>query len=110
MCNHHDIDDFPSDLKVDIASKAYQSHILKLIPTEGTLKDDFSSVLTKFSENYHLSEEEHQQSVSNAVEALAQKGQITFSKEDDVYKISITEEGEAKRKSFVSKVLSVFSN
>jgi len=110
MCNHHDTDDFPSDLKVDIASKAYQSHILKLIPAEGTLEDDFSSVFTKFSNKYHLNEKEHQQSVSNAVEALAQKGQITLSKDDNVYKISITDVGEAKRNSFVSKILSVFSN
>lgn len=110
MCSHHDTDDFPSDLKVDIASKAYQSHILKLIPTEGTLEDDFSSVFTKFSDDYHLNEDEHKQSVGSAVEALAKKGQINFSKEDNIYKISITDVGEVKRKSFVSKVLSVFSN
>ena len=110
MCSHHDVDELPTDLKVDVASKAYQSYILKLIPDKGCLTEDFSSQFIKFKDSHDLSKEEHFLSVAIAVEALANKGYIAYSKTEKVYQISITEIGEAKKKSLLNKVLSVFSN
>lgn len=109
MCNHHDIDDYPSDLKVDIASKAYQSIILKQIPIDETLTSDFLGDFTKFRKNHHINDSEHQQSISNAVEALVEKGRINSVKEGNLYKITITEAGESARKSIFAKVFSGFS-
>ena len=109
MCNHHDIDDFPSDLKIEIASKAYESRILKLIPEESILEQDFSESFTKFRKGHGITDAEHQQSISNAVEALVEKGRITSVKEGNIYKIKITEAGESARKSIFTKVFSVFS-
>lgn len=109
MCNHHDIDDFPSDLKVEIASKAYESRILKLIPENSVLEQDFSDSFTKFRKNHNITDSEHEQSVSNAVEALAEKGQVTSTKEGNIYKITITEAGESARKGIFKKVFSIFS-
>ena len=109
MCNHHDTDGFPSDLKVDIASKDYQSRILKLIPENSILEQDFSESFTKFRKDHHITDSEHQQSISNAIEALVEKGRITSAKEGNIYKITITEAGESARKSIFTKVFSVFS-
>ena len=109
MCNHHDIDGFPSDLKVEIASKVYESRILKLIPRDTVLEQDFSDSFTKFRKNHDITDSEHEQSISNAVKALIEKGRVTSRKEGNLYKITITEAGESARKSIFTKVFSVFS-
>lgn len=109
MCNHHDIDGFPSDLKVEIASKAYESKILKLITENTALEQVFSDSFTNFRKNHDLSDSEHEQSISNAVEALTEKGYITSAKVGDIYNIKVTEAGKTARKSIFTKVFSVFS-
>ena len=109
MCNHHNIDDFPSDLKVEIASKAYESRILKLIPENSTLEQDFYESFAKFRKNHGITDAEHEQSITNAIEVLIEKGYVTSKKEENIYKITITEAGESARKSIFTKVFSVFS-
>jgi CTP-dependent riboflavin kinase len=110
MCNHHDIDGFSSDLKVEIASKAYRSKILKLIPDNTVLEQDFSDSFTKFRNSHDLTDGEHKQSILNAVKTLTAKGYVTSEKEGDIYKVKITEAGRAARKSIFTKVFSVFSS